>query len=169
MHAELRWFVFHTLQRRSPQPGDRSRSSLKQMTRSHTEIVEDLNRFAPPCDDWDKLQMLLDELWRDGDPSAAIHQMLGVFERYPADEDGCGVFWSILHGLETLSGYEPHLMRSVQSSPSEFGVMMLGRIRNAKIDTIDSISILSVLQATLESQMACKRVREVASRFAAPR
>jgi hypothetical protein len=25
MHAELRWFAFHTLQRRSPQPGDRSR------------------------------------------------------------------------------------------------------------------------------------------------
>ncbi len=25
MHAELRWFVFHTLQRRSPQPGDRKR------------------------------------------------------------------------------------------------------------------------------------------------
>jgi hypothetical protein len=26
MHAELRWFVSHTLQRRSPQPGDRRRS-----------------------------------------------------------------------------------------------------------------------------------------------
>lgn len=25
MHAELRWFVSHTLQRRSPQPGDRGR------------------------------------------------------------------------------------------------------------------------------------------------
>ena len=27
MHAELRWFVFHTLQRRSPQPGDRGRAA----------------------------------------------------------------------------------------------------------------------------------------------
>lgn len=29
MHAELRWFAFHTLQRRSPQPGDRSRYAAK--------------------------------------------------------------------------------------------------------------------------------------------
>lgn len=136
------------------------------MTRSHTEIVEDLNRFAPPCDDWDKLQMLLDELWRDGNPSAAIFQLLGVFERYPADEDGCGVFWSILHGLETLAGYEPHLLRSVQTSPSEFGVMMLGRIRNAKIDTIGSVPIVSVLRAISELEAACERVRKVARRFA---
>ena len=50
------------------------------MTRSHTEIVKDLNQFAPPCDDWDKLQMLLDELWRDGEPSAAIPDLLAVFE-----------------------------------------------------------------------------------------
>ena len=139
------------------------------MTRSQTEIVEDLNRFAPPCDDWDKLQMLLDELWRDGNPSAAIPQMLGVFERYPANEDGCGVFWSMLHGLETLAGYEPHLLQSVQTSPSEFGVMMLGRIRNANIDTIGSVSIVSVLRATCESEAACERVRKVANSFASPR
>ena len=139
------------------------------MTRSHTEIVEDLKQFAPPCDDWGKLQMLLDELWLVGKPSAAIPDLLAVFERYPADEDGCGVFWSILHGLETLAGYETHLLRSVQHAPSEFGVMMLGRIRNAKIDTIDSVSILSVLRATIESNAACERVREVANQFAAPR
>jgi hypothetical protein len=29
MHAELRWFVSYTLQRRSPQPGDRGRYLAK--------------------------------------------------------------------------------------------------------------------------------------------
>jgi hypothetical protein len=31
MHAELRWFVFYTLQRHSPQPGDRSRYAKIEM------------------------------------------------------------------------------------------------------------------------------------------
>lgn len=34
MHAELLWFVSHTLQRHSPQPGDRKRSA----TEEHQEI-----------------------------------------------------------------------------------------------------------------------------------
>ncbi len=136
------------------------------MTRSHLEIVEDLNQFGPPCDDWDKLQKILDDLWKDGNPSQAIPELLAVFERYPGDEDGCGVFWSILHGLETLTGYETHLMRSVQNSPSEFSVMMLGRMRNAKIDTIGPVSIVSVLRTIGESEVACERVRKVANRFA---
>lgn len=39
MHAELRWFVSHTLQRRSPQPGDRSRSAIVcVMCEQQTEI-----------------------------------------------------------------------------------------------------------------------------------
>jgi len=156
----------HLQQRQSRRLGCRRRSSLKDMTLSHLEIVEDLNKFGPPCDDWEKLQKILDDLWRDGNPSQAIPELLAVFARYPADEDGCGVFWSILHGLETLTGYETHLLRSVQISPSEFGVMMLGRIRNANIATIGSVSVVSVLRATSESKTACERVRKVANRFA---
>ena len=57
--------------------------------------------------------------------------MLRVFERYP-DEDGAGVFWSIVHGLEALPGYEPFLVESYSKrAPSEFGVIMLGRILNS--------------------------------------
>jgi hypothetical protein len=139
------------------------------MTRPNVAIIEDLNRVAPPFDDWNKLQKVLDELWLDGTPSDAIPELLAIFERYPADEDGCGVFWSILHGLETLAGYETHLLRSVQTIPSEFGVIMLARIRNAKIDEIDNVSILSILLATSKLKAVPERVREVATRFAIPK
>ncbi|MCA9038639.1 MAG: hypothetical protein KDA91_26145, partial [Planctomycetaceae bacterium] len=81
-------------------PGQRHRSSLNQtMARAHTEIVAHLNSIAPPSDDWDLLQSILDELWTDGRPDAAMPELLALFERYPVDEDGCGVFWSALHGL----------------------------------------------------------------------
>ena len=35
MHAELRWFVFDTLQHHLPQPGDRRRYELANNSRSH--------------------------------------------------------------------------------------------------------------------------------------
>ena len=48
MHAELRWFVFDTLQRRSPQPGDRKRYCLNQ---NHLTMASfDFNLSEPPSD-----------------------------------------------------------------------------------------------------------------------
>jgi hypothetical protein len=60
-------------------------------------------------------------------------------------------------------------LRSVQTIPSEFGVIMLARIRNAKIDEIDNVSILSILLATSKLKAVPERVREVATRFAIPK
>lgn len=138
------------------------------MPRTQLEILHDINAISPPVDDWDRLQALLDELWTDGAPSDAIPELLAIFERYPVDEDGCGVFWSALHGLETLSGYEPYLMRSVRQTPSEFGVMMLGRMLNADILTVDGLPIMDILNAVSNSGSAPPRVRELATKFATP-
>lgn len=46
MHAELRWFVFHTLQRHSPQPGDRHRYFADDV------IVSDVDAANRLIDDW---------------------------------------------------------------------------------------------------------------------
>jgi hypothetical protein len=139
------------------------------MARTQTEIVAHLNSVAPPSDDWDLLQSVLDELWADGCPDAAMPDLLALFERYPVDEDGGGVFWSALHGLEALPGYETHLLLSVEKSPSEFGVMMLGRILNANADTINGTSIVSVLNRVSESDSVPARVRELAGKYATPK
>ena len=39
MHAELRWLASYTLQRRSPQPGDRGRSARKAWHTTYTGIL----------------------------------------------------------------------------------------------------------------------------------
>jgi hypothetical protein len=139
------------------------------MVRTHNAIVAELNSFAPPNDDWDQLQSILDELWKNGVPTNAMPDLLALFERYPVDEDGCGVFWSALHGLESLPGYETHLLQSVENTPSEFGVMMLGRMLNAHMDKIDGKSIVSALAAVADSAAAPDRVRKLAAKYAALR
>lgn len=139
------------------------------MPRTQLEILRDIDAFSPPADDWSRLQALLDELWADGSPIDAMPELLALFARYPVDEDGSGVFWSALHGLEGLSGYEPHLLRSVQQAPSEFGVMMLGRLLNADILYIERSLIVDTLNAVSCSEFAPSRVRELAIEFTAPR
>ena len=54
-----------------------------------------------------------------------------VFERFP-DEDGAGVMWSIIHGLETIEGYESILEESARARPTWMKSVMLKRIANTK-------------------------------------
>lgn len=68
------------------------------------------------------------------------HALLRVFERFP-DEDGAGVFWSIVHGLEALSGYEKHLVAAVQRHPTDFTVIMVRRLINAGSQEIDGVKL----------------------------
>jgi hypothetical protein len=54
-----------------------------------------------------------------------------VFERFP-DEDGAGVFWSIVHGIESLDvDYEQTLRASLARRPSRMGQIMLRRLDRA--------------------------------------
>lgn len=57
--------------------------------------------------------------------------IFGVFERFPA-EDGAGVLWSIVHGIESLPlDYEPALRESYRRMPSEMAEIMVVRLENA--------------------------------------
>jgi hypothetical protein len=58
--------------------------------------------------------------------------LLEVFERFP-EHDGLGVFWSILHGLEHVDGYERELVASIRRKPNLFNTLMLNRMLNAGI------------------------------------
>jgi len=55
-----------------------------------------------------------------------------LFERFP-DEDGYGIFWSLVHAVEAAGGYEAALLESVGRKPVEFNVMMIGRLLNAGV------------------------------------
>ncbi len=101
------------------------------MTRPVDDILRDIETFQP-AKSWLPLDDLLAELWDAGVPASALQKLFGVFERFPG-EDGAGVLWSIVHGLEALDlDYEQELRESLARQPSDMGKIMLGRLERSK-------------------------------------
>lgn len=97
--------------------------------REPENILRDISVFRPVNDEWLALDDLIEELWSVGVQPEHLPTLLGVFERYPED-DGAGVFWSIVHGIESLPvDYEPVLIESINRNPSLMGNIMLKRLR----------------------------------------
>jgi hypothetical protein len=132
--------------------------------RTFTDILADIREFRPLDRDWLPLDGLVGELWQTGHASDAVEELIAVFERFP-EEDGAGVFWSILHGLESLPGYEVPFVQSVQRCPSEFGVMMLGRKLNAGEAEADGVPLLPLLQSVALRDDASERSQHLAAKF----
>jgi hypothetical protein len=97
-------------------------------------VLRDIEEFSPANGNWRRLDELLDELWSEGVEGVSEGQLpvlLRVFERYP-QEDGGGVLWSIVHGIEALPfNYEPFLRQSLARQPTHMGNIMLQRLRKA--------------------------------------
>jgi hypothetical protein len=134
------------------------------MARPTKDIAAEIDAFQPTSGNWLGLEALLGELWKHGTPQGAIPQMLRVFERFPND-DGAGVFWSIVHGLEALPGYEVHLLTSVGRVPSDMGVIMLGRILNADCNDINGVPIRDILQEIVARPDAGANAKDTARSF----
>ncbi|WP_143129218.1 hypothetical protein [Variovorax sp. PDC80] len=131
------------------------------MPRKIKTIARDIAKFAPDDDgDWRRLDVLLDELWQAGSPEQAIPEMLSVFERYP-EEDGHGVMWSLVHGLEKLPNYESALLSSLARQPSELGIVMVGRMLNSGVTSVDGVSLLLTLQE-ISSTATSTHIEEIA-------
>ncbi|WP_047414127.1 hypothetical protein [Cellulophaga sp. Hel_I_12] len=103
------------------------------------EIISDIESYKSDDGNWLLLEELVTELWESGKPEIGIDALFGVFEKNPTD-DGAGVFWTILHGLETLE-YEQKLYASLIDKPSHMTITMLKRIENTDCDTIAGKSI----------------------------
>ena len=87
-------------------------------------------RPSPADDNWRELDAHLVAL---GPLTlATVAPLLRVFERFPR-HDGHGVFWTILHAIEAVPGYEPILVEHVMRAPTEMGITMLQRLINAGI------------------------------------
>jgi len=105
----------------------------------------DAFRPSPGNDNWRELDDLVQSL--DDLELAAVPALLRVFERFPR-HDGHGVFWSILHVVERIAGYEPLLVEHVARTPTEMGITMLRRLVSAGISRVDTTE-LAPLIATL--------------------
>jgi hypothetical protein len=114
-----------------------------------------LSRSESTISRWSPFAFLFAEVGRQ---ARSIVADISVFERFP-DDDGAGVFWSIVHGLEALPGYEHQLLTSISRVPSDMGVTMLGRLLNAGCDDIDGVPTVA----------SCKRSSRVSTRGRMPR
>ena len=89
---------------------------------------------------------------------------MDLYERFP-DEDGHGIFWSLLHAVEASAGYEDALIDSVSRAPGEFNVVLVGRLANAGIVQIAGCDLLALLRAVAERKEVSERARETARGF----
>jgi len=103
------------------------------------EILAEIESFETDEGNWQRLDELVVELWKSGNPEHGIDALFTIFERYPT-ENGDGVFWTILHGLETLN-YEAKLYNSLMKKPSHMAITMLKRIENTNSRMIAGKSI----------------------------
>ena len=129
------------------------------------EVIEFLAAFPGEDEgDLEELDAVLARafsLLQDDEVDAAV---FGVFERYP-DEDGMGVYWSIVHGLEHRRDYEAGLVASVRRAPSQFGATMLNRLKNGGHDTCAGEDILELLREISKSSTASADTKRVALMF----
>tara|TARA_R110000744_G_C19293950_1_gene554964 strand:+ start:105 stop:494 length:390 start_codon:yes stop_codon:yes gene_type:complete len=107
------------------------------------KIISDIESYKSDDGNWLRLDQLVTELWESGNPEIGIDALFGVFEKNPTD-DGAGVFWTILHGLETLE-YEQKLYDSLIQKPSHMTITMLKRIENSDSGTIAGKSISELI------------------------
>ena len=114
--------------------------------------------------DLKELDETVSAIFQEGLATQCFPELFQVFERFP-DKDGFGVFWSILHGLEAVPGYQPFLLDSVERAPSEFTVRMINRMLNAGELQIGSSELLSALEHIAARMDIPPAVRDEAARF----
>ena len=130
------------------------------------DLIHALNgiKSVHDADDLERLERFAQQLHEFGASETSINAFLSIFERFPV-EDGFGVFWAILHGLEKLPGYESHLLQSLQRQPAEFSLRMVERIINSGGSQIDGIDLSTLLKSIAKDSKQAPNIREYAQRI----
>jgi hypothetical protein len=107
-------------------------------------LDQSIREFSPIEGDWRPLELLLETAFSAENPSLYYHAIFNLFERFP-EEDGAGVFWSAVHGMEAAGGYEAHLSQYFRRWPGLMTKAMLRRIQNSGEEFIGSVPISSLI------------------------
>lgn len=103
-----------------------------------------IREFTPSEGDWRPLEGHIDRAFASSDPKKYYQAIFNLFERFPED-DGAGVFWSALHGMEAVGGYEELLLGYFRRWPSLMTETMLRRILNSGQTHIGKTAITSLI------------------------
>jgi hypothetical protein len=134
------------------------------VARPVADIISAIETFEPANGDWLPLDALLEELFESGSAGQGIDAMLGIFERYPS-EDGTGVFWAVVHGLESLPGYEDRLIESITKAPSPFPLLMVHRLLNSGHEEIGDRNLLVLLEQVAGDEKVSPATRLKAQKY----
>lgn len=103
-------------------------------------LAEKIMEFRLKDENWSELEQLFDQVFSLNNPQVYYAAIFNLFERFP-EEDGAGVFWSALHGMEAVGGYEIELVRSFRRAFSLMTEAMLIRLRNSGEKEVSGVSI----------------------------
>jgi hypothetical protein len=103
-----------------------------------------IREFNPADGVWLPLERLFEQAFARRDPKRHYPAMFDLFARF-REEDGSGVFWSALHGMEHVGGYEEMLLQSYQRSPSLMTRAMLRRLLKSGQTRIGGVSIVTLI------------------------
>jgi hypothetical protein len=131
-----------------------------------TSITEALTSFTNPKDaeQLQKLDALISQVMPEECGEEELRSLFNVFERFP-EEDGYGVFWSILHLLEACNGCDEALIKSVKRKPVEFNIRMVNRLLNSGTNMVGGESLIELLSTVAEAADVLPSVRESANTF----
>lgn len=125
-------------------------------------IAKEIDNFSPVDGNWLELDKLVCEI-KDIN-SDIITSCLAVFERFP-EQDGAGVFFSIIHALEYHGGFENELANSVINKPNQWNLLMLNRFLNADIDVIGDYAIYQLLMGVINNNSLSEELRNLAKDY----
>jgi hypothetical protein len=103
-------------------------------------LLERILNFDSSEREWGELETLFEEVFTCPNPELYYPAIFSIFEKYPS-EDGAGVFWSALHGMERVGKYEAELLRCFRRLPNEMSRIMLIRMRNSGIANVAGFPI----------------------------
>jgi hypothetical protein len=130
------------------------------------EIIQRLNRLQSMegIADIEALNDCIERLREMPNPERSIKAVLNIFERFP-DKDGYGVFWNILHFLETIPNYETKLIESVRRQPSEFSLRLINRLINGGVKEVNGECLLDLLEEIANNESYSESARKYAQSF----
>nr|WP_298147168.1 hypothetical protein [uncultured Pseudomonas sp.] len=112
----------------------------------NTELANNISSFEPADGNWLPLEYLLEEAFQSSAPEKYYQAIFNLFERFP-EEDGSGVFWSALHGMEAVGSYEEKLVQNFRRFPTDMTRAMLVRLRNSGNTHVAGVSLALLIGA----------------------
>ena len=116
------------------------------------------------ADHLSRSQALADRYCAAANAAEHLSVSFRLYERFPED-DGCGVFWSILHGIEIHPESNGLVVDSVCRRRPQFPVMVLNRLLNAGVRRAVDVEMLNLLRCLAADGRCLSSVRKSAVRF----